>query len=74
MFSWITHDPNACLSIRSLNFRADHIMPLVGPSIVMSRATFTVHDTTSCEGDDANLAVFLVFSSPQTDNETYVFT
>ena len=34
-WSWISHDPNDCLKVRSLNFRADVIYPIAGPSMII---------------------------------------
>ena len=73
-WSWLNPTIDPCLDVRSLNYRADVIKPVAGPALVIQRATFTVQDTTLCEGDDANLALFVVFVSPGKDNKTYLYS
>ena len=73
-WSWITHEPDQCLKIRSLNYRVDVIQPIGGPQLVIQRATFTVDDTSTCEGKEENYGLYVVFSQPEKINDTYVFT
>ena len=50
------------------------IDPVAGPQLVVNRATFKIKDTTQCIGDDATLALYVVFSSPDRTNQTYVYS
>ena len=70
----VPDEPKVCLDVRSMNYRAEVLHPVIGPKIAIQRATFTVEDVDLCTGADSNLALYVVFSSPHKKNQTYIYT
>ena len=61
-----------CLSLSSFSYRAEVIRPVLGPELAFQRASFTIASPT-CGDDDSNLALYVVFSSPNSKNKTYEY-
>lgn len=65
---------HSCLDIRSLNYRAEVLHPLIGKPIATQRAVFTLEDATPCTKYwDQGLALYVVFSSPYKKNQTFKY-
>ena len=63
-----------CLDIRSLNYRAEVLHPLIGKPIATQRAVFTLEDAAPCTKYwDQSLALYVVFSSPYKKNQSFKY-
>ena len=70
----VTVEDHPCLKVRSLNYRVEMIHPLLGKPFANQHAVFTIEDATPCTSYwDQDLALYVVFSSPEEKNQTYKF-
>ena len=63
-----------CLVMIDSNYKASIFYPVIGNPLAQQRLQFQVADVGRCTGADANLGLYVVFSTPKGPNQTTVFT
>ena len=63
-----------CLQINSFDYNATAFQPIMGGPIALQRVRFTMYDDDACYGEDKDLSLFVVFSTPDTVNQAWEYT